>query len=262
MKEEEKEKEELTQIKPASSRKLKICHFSDTHEYHDYVTIPECDIAICSGDISMIGERRAVEKFFKWYARQSNATYKILVAGNHDLCFDPQRGGNSGQKPEWLRELLYDFELTVEGHMNNHYLENDSCEIMGVKIWGSPTSNWFGGDRWAFNVREPEAEELYSTIPLGTDIVITHGPAYTYGDWAINCACYVGDHKLAYHLKRVNPLLHLFGHIHESYGHYPTSMGINFFNGCICDLSYKPKREPWLLEVDFDEKEIEILNKI
>lgn len=248
-------------------RRLKVCHISDTHGYHNYMNVPECDLLIYSGDLSMSGERYTVESFFKWISRLSQCTYKCVVAGNHDLCFDPHRGGNNGEKPEWLQELIDDF-MGVESPFGqtgepktNFYLENSSCEIWGVKIWGSPTSAWFGGDRWAFNVRSHEAKELYSTIPLGTDIVVTHGPAHTYGDWAINCACYTGCYELADAIKRVKPLLHLFGHIHESYDVYPTSHGTYHVNGCVCDLSYTIRREPWLLDVDFDEKEVEILNK-
>lgn len=214
----------------------------------------------------MLGQRNEVERFFKWFGRQSQATYKIFCAGNHDLSFDPQRGGNSGEKPDWLLDLLDEFEAPSylgdkEYPSNNYYLENTSCEIWGVKFWGSPTSSWFHGDRWAFNVREPEAEALYSTIPEGTDVLITHGPAFAYGDWCLNCACYVGDHVLTKHVKRVKPLLHLFGHIHESYGYYPTSWDTYFFNGCNCALDYRIHNEPWLIEADFDEKEIKVLNE-
>jgi Icc-related predicted phosphoesterase len=237
-------------------RKLKICHISDLHGKHSKVQIPECDVLICSGDISMMGQRQELETFFRWLRLQANATWKILVAGNHDLTFDPQRGGNSGDKPDWLKELLSQAEK-----YNIVYLENESCEIENVKFWGSPASAWFHGDRWAFNVKPEDSEKLYSTIPLGTDVVITHGPAYTYGDWCQNVNGPVGDNKLAYHIKRVKPLLHFFGHIHESYGWGYGANGTYFFNGCNCGLDYEIHNEPWLIDADFDEKEVEILNK-
>lgn len=235
-------------------RQLKICHISDSHNLHKELKIPECDVLVCSGDFSMMGYKHEVESFFRWFKMQANATWKILVAGNHDLSFDPQRGGNSGSKPEWLISLIEQAKK-----YNIIYLENESYEIEGVKFWGSPTSAWFHGDHWAFNVREKEAEELYSQIPYKTDVVITHGPAYTYGDWCINCACYVGDHVLARHIKRVKPLLHLFGHIHESYG-MSHSTDTYHVNGSNCDLSYQIGNKPVLLDVNFDEKEVELIN--
>lgn len=245
------------QIKEVSSRRLKICHISDTHGKHKQLEIPECDVLICSGDISMMGYKHEVESFMQWIGRQSNATFKLFIAGNHDLTFDPQRGGNTGTKPDWLLDLLHEKQV----YNNVFYLENQSFEIEGVKFWSSPTSAWFHGEHWAFNVRQPEADALYSTIPLGTDIVITHGPAYLYGDWCLNCACYVGDHTLDYHVRRVKPLLHFFGHIHESYGHGKTPHGTHWFNGCNCGLDYEIHNEPWLMDVDFDNKTVEILNK-
>jgi predicted phosphohydrolase len=254
--EEEKEKElDQTPTKPVSSRRLKICHISDPHGKHKQLTIPECDVLICSGDISMLGQKHEVQSFFAWFNRQIQATYKILVAGNHDISFDPEKNPD-GLKPAWLNQALFEFKQGP----NNFYLENQSCEIWGVKFWGSPTSAWFHGERWAFNVREPEAEALYSTIPLGTDVVITHGPSWSNGDWCINCACYVGDRTLTKELYRVQPLIHLFGHIHESYGHTRVK-NTHFFNGSSVQLDYETINEPWLLDVDFDEKEVNILNK-
>jgi Icc-related predicted phosphoesterase len=244
-------------------RKLKICHISDPHGKHKKLVIPECDVLICSGDISMLGQKHEVESFLAWFKRQVMATYKILVVGNHDLTFDIHRGGNNGiHKPEWLIDMLWDFAFEGDiKSIRNFYLENSSCEIEGVKFWGSPTSAWFHGDYWAFNVREPEAEDLYSTIPLGTDVVITHGPSFGFGDWCINVMHGVGSSTLGHHIRRVKPLLHLFGHIHESYGYERAAFGTYFFNGCNCDLDYEIHNEPWLIDVDFDEKEVTVLNK-
>lgn len=248
------------ELQPVGSRKLRLCHISDTHGHHRDLIIPECDVLIHSGDLSMMGERKTVEDFFEWMNSLNQCKYKCFVAGNHDVTFDPQRGGNDGAKPGWLISLINKF---TEHHnsYNNFYLENTACEIEGIKFWGSPTSAWFHGQNWAFNVREPEAEALYSTIPLGTDVLITHGPAFTYGDWCINCACYVGDHKLNYHVQRVKPLLHLFGHIHESYGHQGSPFGTTFFNGCNCTLQYQVGNKPWLIDADFENKEVEVLNE-
>lgn len=241
-------------------RKLKICHISDLHNLHKELTILPCDVLICSGDISMMGWKHEIESFFSWFRKQTQATYKILVAGNHDLAFDPQRGSNNGiHKPQWLVDLLDNFDDYGTSDIN-FYLENGLCQIEEVKFWGSPTSAWFHGERWAFNVKPEDSEVLYSTIPLGTDVIITHGPSYSNGDWCENVNGPVGDMVLTKELYRVQPLLHLFGHIHESYGHTQVK-NTHFFNGCNCDLSYQIANEPWLIEADFDKKEVKILNK-
>lgn len=242
-------------------RKLKICHISDMHGKHKYLQIPECDVLVCSGDISMMGYKNELESFFSWFKRRARATYKILVAGNHDLTFDPQRGGNKGDKPEWLKEMISSFENDEKDvSKDNYYLENQSIEIEGVKFWGSPTSAWFHGDRWAFNLKPEDSKEIYSTIPQGTDVVITHGPAYGHQDYCLDVCRGVGDMELGFALGRIKPLLHLFGHIHESYG-YSSLRGMHFFNGCNCDLSYEVVNKPRLIEANFDNKEVEVLNE-
>ena len=40
---------------------MKIVAFSDTHSKHKNITIPECDVAICAGDISSIGQKAAFQ---------------------------------------------------------------------------------------------------------------------------------------------------------------------------------------------------------
>jgi hypothetical protein len=59
----------------------------------------------------------------------------------------------------------------------------------------------------------------------------------------------------------VKPLIHLFGHIHESYGYQATSFGTTFFNGSNCTLQYRIGNKPWLIDADFDNKEVEVLNE-
>lgn len=238
----------------SSKGKMRICHFSDSHGHHKELKIPECDLLICSGDISMIGERDKVESFFSWFRKQNQATNKVVVAGNHDITLDRNKSYDKNL-PDWFEEVLERFESPT-----NIYLENDSCEILGVKIWGSPISSWFCGDRWAFNMREPQEEELYSQIPAGIDIVITHGPSIGYGDWCRDVSEPVGSVPLAYHLNRVRPLLHFFGHIHESYGYdYDLAAKVWHFNGSVCDLSYWPNNKPHLLDVDFDTRQVDII---
>lgn len=49
-------------------------------------------------------------------------------------------------------------------------------------------------------------------------MLITHEPPYAFGDWT-QYAGRVGDAELAHEIKsRIRPKLHVFGHIHESYG--------------------------------------------
>lgn len=238
----------------SSKGTLKICHISDTHNRHKKVEIPECDILIHSGDISGMGNKGEVTDFFKWFKRQHQATYRVLVAGNHDISFDRNKSFDKNI-PEWLEDALLGFESP-----NDVYLENEMVPIMGVKIWGSPYSSWFNGETWGFNVqRGKDSAEMYSHIPLGADIVITHGPPFGKNDWCRDVDKPIGCEDLRYHIKRVKPLLCLSGHIHESYG-YTYDVDTHYFNGAICNLSYEPVNKPWLIEANFDTREVKILN--
>lgn len=222
---------------------MKIVHISDTHTYHETVLIPECDLLIHSGDISGVGERREVERFLKWF-NQQRATYKIFTAGNHDRSFDPEKNV-TGEKPGWLVELLEDFRNAG----NNYYLENESCEIEDLKIWGSPVTPSFGREFWAFNKdRGSEIAEVWKQIPDSTDIVITHGPVYGILDNLMD-GQRVGCMDLYKRMLEVLPLLHLSGHIHFANGVKYTEE-ITYINGAICDESYKPANKPWIITIE------------
>lgn len=237
---------------------MKITFLSDTHSKHHYINWDgiesvETDLLIISGDISMMGYREEVEEFFRWL-NKFPAEYKVLTAGNHDLTLDPQRGGNSGHWPDWLKEVVAAFEWYGGGvKQTGFYLENTGCEIEGVKIWGSPVTPWFFGETWAFNKhRGPEnIGKTWELIPADTDILITHGPPLGYGDF-IPAGHYgetesrsVGCADLLKRVQEIKPALHLFGHIHEGYGFYGNTDTI-FLNGSVVDYRYYPVNKPWI----------------
>lgn len=245
---------------------LRLCHISDTHNKHKQIKwgnidLSKVDILVHSGDISAIGREREVENFLKWF-NLLPCQYKIFVAGNHDLCFDHSKNGQRELQsiedhPDWLVALLEEFRAPF-GH---YYLENQGVEIEGVKFWGSPYSAWFYGDRWAFNIhRGEDSRKLYDQIPIDTDVLITHGPAMYYQDQNYENQ-YLGCDDLLRRIRAVNPLLHLFGHIHEDYGcGENVACDTHHFNGSICTLQYEPLNAPWLLEADFEERTVKVLN--
>jgi hypothetical protein len=56
------------------------------------------------------------------------------------------------------------------------YLQHESVEIEGLKIFGSPYQPLFYN--WGFQYHASRAEEIWSAIPKDTDILITHGPPH------------------------------------------------------------------------------------
>jgi Icc-related predicted phosphoesterase len=139
---------------------------------------------------------------------------------------------------------------------NVFYLENGSVDIEGVKIWGSPYSPTFGYG-WGFNKdRGYDINEVWNTIPMDTDIVITHSPIYGYNDVAQNTNQNVGCEDLYHRLQEVKPHLHFAGHIHEGYGYRETTWGGYSFNGSSCNLRYEAVNPPITFDYDFTTKEL------
>jgi len=181
---------------------MKIYHFSDTHQFHESLTIPEADLVVFSGDCSnprdpFINEYQ-VRTFIDWFAGL-NIKHKIFVAGNHDTSIEAG--------------LITKKDFTDKGI---HYLFNDSIEIEGYKIWGSPYTPTFCD--WAFMKARNKINRIWETIPNDTDIIISHGPPKGILDLTINyennleqCGC----SALRKRVLSIEPKLVMFGHIHN-----------------------------------------------
>jgi Icc-related predicted phosphoesterase len=247
---------------------MRITHISDTHNKHKQLNglLPGGDLLIHSGDISSLGRKSEVEGFIKWFNGIDNYTHKIFIAGNHDMTFDREQllrdklahfEGRTEYdtecaegKPDWLKELL-----GIHLRPNVSYLENSDVTIDGIKIWGSPVTPSFGYG-WGFNKdRGYDINEVWNTIPMDTDIVITHGPIHSYCDRTDRGGLNVGCEQLYHRLNELKPQLHFSGHIHEAYGYRHTNWGYAF-NGCNCDLGYLVNNKPMTFDYDFVKKDI------
>lgn len=246
---------------------MRILHISDLHTYHYRIKWPvdpkTADVIVCSGDISDRGEEHQVKAFFKWF-KAIEGPAKILVAGNHDISFDPERNGlGNGAIPTWLEYELAIFQFEANDtfpQKRNYYLNDSGCEINGVKFWGSPVTPWFYGDYWAFNkYRGAEIKKTWDIVPRGTQVLITHGPAFGHVDWLTREALYLGCEDLTKKIADIKPVLHLCGHIHDGYGWEQAADSI-FVNSSICNEAYNPINLPHVIDIDFEEKEAEIFN--
>ncbi|MDQ3277659.1 MAG: hypothetical protein M3Q06_05000, partial [Bacteroidota bacterium] len=116
----------------------------------------------------------------------------------------------------------------------------------GIKIWGSPYTPWFY--RWAFNKKRGEAmARHWDSIPADTDFILTHGPVYGILD-QVQSEQHAGDRDLLNKVLVVKPKVHVFGHIHESYGTIKR-FGIRFVNACVLNESYEPANKPIQFEL-------------
>lgn len=178
----------------------RVVAIADTHGEHARLTLPEGDVLIHAGDLSLRGTLPQLEQVARWLRAQPHP-HKVIIAGNHDFAFQRERAA--------ARALFHG--LT--------YLEDDEVTVAGLRLWGSPWQPWFHD--WAFNLhRGAEIDAKWKLIPEGIDVLITHGPPEGFGD-LVHDGERVGCADLLRHVSRVRPKLHLFGHIHEDRGQWP-----------------------------------------
>ncbi|HLX52958.1 MAG TPA: metallophosphatase domain-containing protein [Aquella sp.] len=205
---------------------MKIVCISDTHCQHSDIVLPEGDMLIHAGDLTLRGTVEQLNDFFKWFGSLP-FKYKIVVAGNHDFGMEDKIPGIAIPK-------------------GVIYLENSSVEVAGLKIWGSPISTPFGN--WAFMWDLPRRTALYQTIPDDTDIVINHGPAYGILDLTARDGTNVGCSALAERVKEIKPKLCVVGHIHEAYG--TKIIGeTTYVNASILNRQYRIANAPIVIEI-------------
>jgi predicted phosphohydrolase len=186
---------------------------ADTHGHYREIDIPDGDIAIFAGDLLLNGELPDLEDFNDFLYRLPHK-HKIVIAGNHDFCMERYPGKS--------RSLL----------TNAVYLQDQAVTLMGIKFYGSPWQPEFMN--WAFNLPQGEPlKQKWDLIPPDTDVLITHGPPYGFGDETAPGE-HAGDRELIKAIERVKPIVNAFGHIHEGYGSYQSG-GTLLFNASICD---------------------------
>lgn len=176
---------------------MRIVCVSDTHARHHLTQLPPGDILVHAGDVTSHGSLEDVEKFNEWLGKLPHA-HKVVICGNHDFCF---------------QERAAEARARIT---NAVYLEDSGCELAGLTFYGSPWQPWFGG--WAFNLPRGEAlARVWANIPVGVDVLITHGPPEGILD-RTRRGDFAGCRDLFDRVLEVKPRLHVFGHIHEAAG--------------------------------------------
>lgn len=204
-----------------------ITAISDTHKGYKQLKLTEGDILIHAGDWESYNFSSEVKDFSNWLKKQP-FKHKIVIAGNHD-------------------KFAYEHNLETKEILKDSciYLENEGIEIEGIKFWGSPITPKFGD--WFFMAeRGSQIKKYWDIIPKDTNVVITHGPIYGvldqpffYGKFEEGVGC--SDLKKV--LKTIKPKLHVFGHIHGSYGIKKID-GTTYINASVMNEEYEVVNEP------------------
>jgi len=202
---------------------LRICHISDTHNAHQKVQIPECNVLIHSGDATVSSTLPELQAFATWF-NHLPVKHKIYIPGNHDWML-------LNYQYDKLKKIFNDtVDLVIV----------DTVEVDEVKIFGaSPPGSW-------------------SAIPEGIDILVTHYPPLSILDeipanskfnsepYPIN----IGSKELLDRVTKVKPRFHLFGHIHECGGCRETYEGTVFSNAAMMDENYQLANQPFVFDIE------------
>lgn len=187
---------------------MKIAALADLHGF--FPEVPDCDVVVVAGDIVNWNPglpdwqmgfycKEQIKQFRDWLnALNMRGIVVVGCAGNHDFAFA---------------------ETDVARKINWHYLEDEGTEIGGLKFWGSPWQPWMAG--WAFNSPESDLDDdaepfmasKFEQIPDDTDILITHSPPAGFHDTVRGA--HKGSLALNRAVERVQPKLHIFGHVHK-----------------------------------------------
>lgn len=226
---------------------MRIVCISDTHSLHNGMPndLPKGDILIHAGDCTNVGRESDVSGFIDWFKNIDGFKYKIFIAGNHDFAFE--------QEPTWLNSYIEPNRLLEH---NVTYLEDGSIDIVleefsrPIKIYGSPWQPEFYN--WAFNLpRNGDVlKEKWDEIPDNTDILITHGPPHGIRDFVMDRSgsLQVGCELLRERVDEINPLIHIFGHIHGAYGVAYIKDTV-FVNASTCNERYEPINKPLVFDL-------------
>ncbi len=230
---------------------IKITHISDTHTFHNKLKILPCDLLIHTGDFGSRTTPFELNKFLEWCNKQP-VDKVIIISGNHDICLDRkwvERKQIEDPVLGFLAEITHEEAIkTLKKYPNIIYLEDQYFIYKGIKIYGSPYTPSFNRQHWAFNAdRGSEIKAIWDKIPVDTNILMTHGPAYGILDLIpesykrtpdedIHRGCEDLKERIT-HLKDLK--LHCFGHIHDGPTDIFTRGDITYSNGAMLTNDYK-----------------------
>mmetsp|Transcript_76401 Transcript_76401/g.212235 ORF Transcript_76401/g.212235 Transcript_76401/m.212235 type:complete len:334 (-) Transcript_76401:89-1090(-) len=216
-------------------RTIRFVCLSDTHNKHDELPrLPMGDVLVHTGDFTSFGTLEEVRSFAAWLGRQQHPV-KIVVPGNHDMIMHESYWNEFWS--DWSRHYQPTsaaFDCFTRAGVR--VLIDEVVEVAGVRIYGSP---WTRRDEpWhtAFQKEREEMQALWDSVPGDVDVLLTHMPPLGTGDRDPNGER-VGCHHLACAVKeRVQPQIHVFGHVHSDAGvvRRPETTYVNAAS--ICDF--------------------------
>lgn len=231
-------------------RLLTLTFFSDTHGKHEKLRFTGGDILVFCGDFSQSGGLDELRSFVT-FIKTLNYRYFVMIAGNHDFCFENSERvaaekmcndmgiiylNDSGVTIEDLRFWGSPYQPTYNDTtlrrllFPEEFLDVPFQSIINENIAGKEVKRpWFRD--WAFNRDRGDAiEKHWKLIPKDSDVILIHGPPYGILD-KVHGGSSIGCRDQIEYIKKIKPLIHAFGHIHESAGKIKIKDTI-YINAC------------------------------
>ncbi|KAL1977814.1 hypothetical protein VTN31DRAFT_673 [Thermomyces dupontii] len=229
---------------PPHRTSIRVVCISDTHTLR-WQDVPDGDLLVHAGDLSNDGSVREIQSTVDWLKSLPHR-YKVVVSGNHDSYFDVRSRreedrdhdhslGTVSASTASIRSVTLDDDPglgRIDWGDDVHYLQHSSVSLTfpgsgpgessrTLNIYGAPQipEAMPLGPEHAFTY-PPEQDAWSGTIPIETDVLVTHTPPFAHRDLGPNFG--VGCPFLLSEVWRVRPVLHIFGHVHAAYGSEPV----------------------------------------
>ena len=223
---------------------MKILGISDLHGTLPKITNEEFDVLCICGDLFPLKIQNNIprckswleKKFIKW-CESILCDHVLLIAGNHDKCFE--------------RTFRNDID-SIFKNTKIHYLENDLIEIDGIKFYGTPYCTIFGN--WAFMRDDENLSIIFDNIPENIDVLLTHDAPYGTSDVCLQKESWIteghlGNKPLRDAIITKSPKFNFHGHLHSSNHSAELLNNTEVYNVSLLDEKYKLTYNPLKLEL-------------
>ena len=223
----------------------KLLVISDTHNFEFdgsaphplQLPTPKVDVLLHCGDLTHCGGVSSFKKALKMLG-SIDAELKLVIPGNHDLELDKQyweaqvdyEGNPEDPQDHQLAVDVMTGPLAKDAgviylHEGTHSFTLSSGATFSIYV--SPYTPAFCDWAFAYAHKEDRFNESHQVspgvisiatnpIPQNVDIVMTHGPPKGILD---SCSQgNVGCENILQVIRKVKPMMHCFGHIHEGNG--------------------------------------------
>ena len=227
-------------LPPPDAHPIRVVCISDTHTL-EWDDVPDGDLLIHAGDLCNDGSVREIQAAVDWLQGLPHP-HKVVICGNHDSYFDVRSRLEEDRDKSFATVSSSTASLRSIDDLESphridwgdiHYLQHSAVTISfpppsstgsrarSLTIYGAPQIPALVpfGPEHAFTY-PPHYDAWSGTVPPNTDILVTHTPPQSHLD--LSPVYSTGCPFLLTEAWRVQPALHVFGHIHAAYGMEPV----------------------------------------